>query len=264
MFDNVIDRYQSHDSRLHRIDPRVKILVTVLFILSNVLLPDGAWLAFGLAWGLVLLGNLLAGLGPGFTLRRSLLALPFSLAAITAIFSIPGHALQTLHFGSISLVVTDAGLLRFASILLRAWLSVQGAVLLVGTTRFPDLIHALEHLKVPRMLVTIIAFLYRYLFVLSEEVMRMQRARRSRSASTSNASSGGSLGWRAQVTGGMLGQFFLRSYERSDRIYNAMQARGYSGQLRTLYRHDMQRKDGFFLLAAFLLVSALQLISRIP
>lgn len=263
MHDNVFDRYQSGNSRLHRLDPRVKILVTILLILSNVLLPDGAWLAFGLAWGLILLGNLLAEVGIGYTLRKSLLALPFSLAAITAIFSIPGHVLQTLQFGSINLVVTDAGLLRFASIMLRAWLSVQVAVLLVVTTRFPDLIHALEHLKVPKLLVTIIAFLYRYLFVLTDEVMRMQRARRSRSASVPNVQSGGSLIWRAQVTGGMVGQLFLRSYERSDRIYNAMLARGYTGQLRTLYSHVMQRKDWFFLLTACLLVALLQLISRI-
>jgi cobalt/nickel transport system permease protein len=48
------------------------------------------------------------------------------------------------------------------SILIRSWLSVQMAILLVAVTRFPDLIHALEHLRVPAVLTTIIAFLYRY------------------------------------------------------------------------------------------------------
>jgi energy-coupling factor transporter transmembrane protein EcfT len=54
---NAFDHYLSRDSIIHRLDPRVKVMVTVFFILSNVLLPDGAWLAFGAAWGLVLLGN---------------------------------------------------------------------------------------------------------------------------------------------------------------------------------------------------------------
>ena len=73
--------------------------------------------------------------------------------------------------------VTDAGLLRFVSIVIRSWLSVQIALLLVAVTRFPDLIHALEHLRVPPILTTIIAFLYRYLFVLTDEVFRLLRAR---------------------------------------------------------------------------------------
>ena len=80
-------------------------------------------------------------------------------------------------------VITDAGLLRFVSILIRSWLSVQIALLLVAATRFPDLIHAFEHLRVPAILTTIIAFLYRYLFVLMDEVFRLLRARESRSAS---------------------------------------------------------------------------------
>jgi len=263
MHDNVFDRYQPHDSLLHRLDPRVKILVTILFILSNILLPDGAWLAFGLGWCFILLGNLLAEVGVGYTLRRSLLALMFSLATVTTIFSIPGNALTTLHLGNISLVATDAGVLRFVSIMLRAWLSVQGAVLLVVTTRFPDLIHALEHLFMPKILVTIIAFLYRYLFVLTDEVMRMMRARQSRSASIPNVHGGGSLPWRVHVSGGMVGQLFLRSYERSDRIYNAMLARGYTGQIRTLFSHVMLRKDWFFMFLACLSLVALQFIGRI-
>jgi cobalt/nickel transport system permease protein len=263
MHDNVFDRYLSRSSRVHRLDPRVKILGVILFILSNLLLPDGAWLAFGLAWGVLLLANLLGSLGATYTLRRSLLALPFSLAAITAIFSIPGQVLHTFQLGSLSLAVTDAGLLRFASILLRAWLSIQAAVWLVATTRFPDLLHALEHLKLPKMLVTIIAFLYRYLFVLTDEVMRLLRARQSRSATLPNQRGGGRLAWRAQVAGGMVGQLFLRSYERSDRIYAAMLARGYTGQIRTLTMHDMRRQDWSFMLLLCLALALLQVLSRL-
>jgi energy-coupling factor transporter transmembrane protein EcfT len=71
---NALDRYQTGESPIHRLDPRVKVVVTVLFILSNVLLPDGAWLAFALAWGLILLISELAGLGLGYALKRSFVA----------------------------------------------------------------------------------------------------------------------------------------------------------------------------------------------
>ena len=264
MHANVFDRYLEGDSLLHALDPRTKLITALLFILSHLLLPDGAWLAFALSFALILLGNLLGTLGPTYTLRRSLWALPFSLAALTVLFSIPGQALANLHFGSLQLTVTDAGLLRFISILLRAWLSIQVAILLVVTTRFPDLIHALEHLRLPKILVVIIAFLYRYLFVLTDEVMRLLRARQSRSASVPGLHGGGSLSWRVQTAGGMVGQLFLRSYERSDRIYNAMQARGYSGQIRTLASHDLHKKDWFFMLVVILVVILLQIIARYP
>ena len=74
---NTFDRYQAGASLVHRLDPRVKVVATVLFIVSNVLLPDGAWLAFLLSLGVVLAASVAAGLGPWYALRRSFVALPF-------------------------------------------------------------------------------------------------------------------------------------------------------------------------------------------
>jgi cobalt/nickel transport system permease protein len=263
MHDNVFDRYHASESLLHHLDPRVKVILTVVFILSNALLPDGAWLAFVFSWLLILTANQLAHLGLGFTLKRSFVALPFALAAVTAIFSIPGQPLAEWRVAGLTLIPTGAGLLRFVSILIRSWLSIQMAILLVATTQFPDLIHAFEHLRVPRILTTIIAFLYRYLFVLTDEVFRLLRAREARSAGLPGQKQGGSLLWRARVTGNMAGQLFLRSYERSDRIYNAMLARGYTGDLRTLNPHVMFRRDWLVLAAVLTSFFLIQLIGWI-
>ena len=172
MHSDAFDRYHHHDSALHRLDPRIKVVVVIAFILSNALLPDGAWTAFGLAWLFLILGNALSDLGLGYTFRRSFIALPFALVAVTVLFSVPGNSIVQFHFMMSDFTITDAGLLRFVSIVIRSWLSVQAAILLVAATRFPDLIHAFEHLRVPAILTTIIAFLYRYLFVLTDEVMQ--------------------------------------------------------------------------------------------
>lgn len=263
MHANAFDRFHETESRLHRLDPRVKVVVTVLFILSNALLPDGAWAAFGLSWIFLLWANQLSSLGVNFSFRRSFVALPFALAAVSAIFSPLGSPLSSFHFLGLNLTVTDFGLVKFASILLRSWLSVQAAVLLVATTRFPDMIHAFEHLRVPAVLTTIVAFLYRYLFVLTDEVMRLLRARESRSATVAGQRSGRSVVWRAKVTGNMAGQLFLRSYERSDRIYNAMLARGYTGQLRTLNAHVMKSSDWLFAALSIGILLFLQLTGRL-
>jgi cobalt/nickel transport system permease protein len=255
MHSDAFDRYHFAESRLHRLDPRVKVSLTVAFILGNALLPDASWLALGLAWFLLLVANDQSRLGLWFTFRRSFLALPFALAALSAIFSPLGDPVFSFSVANITLTVTDFGLVRFAGILIRAWLSVQAAILLVAVTPFPDILHALEHLRMPRLLITIISFLYRYLFVLTDEVLRLLRARAARSAGMTGQKSGGGLFWRAQVAGNMAGQLFIRSYERSDRIYNAMLSRGYTGNLRTLHPHTMKPSDWRFLgLALFALL----------
>jgi cobalt/nickel transport system permease protein len=124
------------------------------------------------------------------------------------------------------------------------------------------MIHAFEHLRVPVVLTTIVSFLYRYLFVLTDEVMRLLRARESRSATVAGLRSGRNVAWRARVTGNMAGQLFLRSYERSDRIYNAMLARGYSGQMRTLNPHVMKSSDWSFAALSIVIILLLQLTGR--
>jgi len=263
MHSDVFDRYHDTESFIHRLDPRVKVSVTVAFILSNALLPDGAWIAFGLSWLFLLFINALSKLGITFTFKRSFVALPFALVAITVLFSIPGNPLTTFHFLMWDLTITDMGLLRFESILVRSWLSVQMAILLVATARFPDIVHALEHLRVPSILTTIIAFLYRYLFVLVDEVFRLLRAREARSAAAAGSRSGGSVAWRAGVAGNMAGQLFLRSYERSDRVYNAMLARGYAGHLLTINPHELRRVDYVTTALALSVIFMLQVIGRL-
>ncbi len=128
--------------------------------------------------------------------------------------------------------------MRFVSIAVKSWLSVQMAIVLASTTAFPDLLGAMRSLRVPRLLVTVIGLMWRYLFVLVDEVMRLMRARESRSGHPAEPAGriGGSLAWRGKVTGGMAGNLMLRSFDRSERIYAAMASRGYDGEVRGLPR----------------------------
>lgn len=262
MHASLFDRYQIGNSWLHRADARVKVLLALGTILSNALLPDGAWLAFGCTWVLLLIVCLSARLSLRDLLTRSMLALPFALAAVTVLFSLPGRALFTLDLGPFIVTATDAGAVRLVSILLRAWISVQAALLLVASVQFPDLMHALRHLRVPQILVAIISLMYRYLFVLSDEVLRMLRAREARSARLPGLKGGGNLWWRARTAGSMTGQLFLRTYERSERVYQAMLARGYRGELLTLRTHNLTRRDLWLLTLGGILLLLLQIPAR--
>ena len=85
--------------------------------------------------------------------------------------------------------------------------------------------------------------MYRYLFVLSDEALRLLRARSARSAVIAGRRAGGSLVWRGKVAGRMVGSLMIRSFERSERIYNAMVARGYQGTFRSFSHPHLHRQD---------------------
>jgi cobalt/nickel transport system permease protein len=135
------------------------------------------------------------------------------------------------------LTFTESGLAQFISIALKSWISVQAAIVLAASTPFPELLMAMRAVKVPRLLVAIFGLMWRYLFVLADEALRLMRARAARSghADLPATKPGGSITWRARVTGQMAGSLFIRALERSDRIYMAMVSRGYDGEVRTLH-----------------------------
>ncbi len=223
--------YIHNQSVVHQADARVKLILSLAFVLFLSLTPQRAWAAYILFLTLSLSVALISRLGVGFVLRRALVAMPFVLAALPLIFR-ESVSLSTWSLTpAIRLTYSPPGLERFASIAIKTWISAQAAVLLAATTRFPDLLVGLRQLRIPSLFLAIIGLMWRYLFVISEEVMRMVRGRASRSAAAGGGRrAGGSLVWRAGVTGGMAGSLFLRSLERSERIYAAMLARGYNGE----------------------------------
>lgn len=233
MHSNSLDLYRAGASFWHRLDARVKLIITLAYVLTVSLMPVGAWPAYVLLSALELSIVVASELGVWAVLRRTLLALPFVLAALPLLVTTPGRVILPIYVGRWSLPITSFGLERFLSIVCKSWLSMQMAVLLTATTSLPDLLVALRALRLPGLLVATVGLMWRYLFVLIDEAMRMLRAREARSAG-GEGRSGGSVIWRARVTGSMAGSIFLRGYERSERIYNAMLARGYDGTIRSL------------------------------
>lgn len=219
--------YLERNSWFHQQQARVKIVFTLAFILSVSLTPSAAWPAYILFLTLTVSAAILSRIEIGIILKRALIALPFGLAALPLVFT---AADQYIQIGALTVGIHADGLLRFISIMIKIWLSVQAAILLNATTSFNDLLNGLAQLRVPDIFVAIYSLMWRYLFVIVQEAERMMHARACRSARLPGAKRGGNtVFWRAAVTGRMAGSLFLRSLERSDRVYLAMQARGYSG-----------------------------------
>ena len=215
-------------------------MIATILVVS--LLPMGSALAMLVIWLVLVACSATAGLGPFRLSRGAVVALPFTLAAFPLIFTIQEQVIATVALGPLRLTISAEGLRRFLTITAGSWLSVQVALLLAFTTPFHDLVDALRELRLPRILISIISFMYRYLAVLTDEGSRMLRARDARSA-LGDGRGGGSIRWRATVTGRMVGSLFLRAYERSERIYAAMQARGFEGEFRHLRARSLARVE---------------------
>jgi len=242
-----LDPYRPRTSLVHMLDGRAKFILTVAFILTTSLTPVAAWPVYVLLFALVLSVGILSGLGTGYILKRSLLVLPFVLAAFPVIFTNGKTALFAFSIGSWTLTAHSEGLARFTSVALKSWISVQAAIIMAASTPFPELLQSMRVVGVPSLLVSMFGMMWRYTFVLVDEALRLMRARAARSGRWADQPGtpivaqgrlhrreGGSVFWRARVTGGMTGNLLLRAFERSDRIYISMLSRGYDGEVRLL------------------------------
>ena len=248
----IADRHVAGDSFVHRLDPRAKLIATLAFIIAAVITPQARWEVFAAMATLLVIVIVLSGLSPLMILKRALLALPFVLAALPVLFNRSGGS-ELFEVPVFGWTATTEGLEALTSILLRSWLSVIAATLLTATTEADHILRSLRAIGVPYILVSTMSFMWRSIFVIGEEAQRMLRARESRSVKLGKKV-GGSIRWRASVAGHMVGSLFLRTINRSERIYVAMQSRGYTGELRSLHHFSMRSVD---IVAVGVMVAAL-------
>jgi cobalt/nickel transport system permease protein len=145
------------------------------------------------------------------------------------------------------LQITTAGLNILGSVALKAFLSLLMLNILILTTSIPSLLHALADLKVPPLLVAILSSMYRYIAVLIDEFDSMRRAALSRNLMASKQ-------WQRLVIGNMIGSLFIRTYERGDRIHQAMLSRGYTGLLPVTQDYKMSMIDYLSIFLTILIV----------
>ncbi|HUU68538.1 MAG TPA: cobalt ECF transporter T component CbiQ [Planctomycetota bacterium] len=220
-----VDQLSAMSSPVHRLDPRTKIICTLAFCGIVVSVPADR-LAL-LAWCVPPLCAALAvsRLPLLYFLKRCLLLSPF-VATVLVFFPFTQHSgTEVARVGPLH--VYSGGLLMSAVLAARFLCTVLAALILACTTPFAALLRGLEKFRVPRLFIMVLSFLYRYLFVLVDESDRMRRARDSRSPRPGGA---GAL----RAAPGMIGMLFIRTYDRSERVYSAMLARGFHGTVRTL------------------------------
>ena len=205
----VVERWSRGTSSLHTRDARAKLGVVLVFLVAVYTAPERAQIQFAGFFLLLALAAWGAGLPLAGLLARAALILPFS-----GVF-----ALMTWWAGDPH---------RALALAEKSFLSGLASLLLVATTPLPILLAALDSLRVPRLLILVIQFLYRYLFVMFDQARNMRLA----SLCRRGAGAAGKSGFRAAA--GALGVLFARSWERADGVYRAMLARGFRGRFAAL------------------------------
>ena len=248
MHHSYIDRFAQGDSPVHRLDARAKLAAVVAY--TAVLISFDRYAVAALAPMAILpLAMLwLAGVPTWFALRRVAVASPLILALclVSPFYDRPAHAVR---LGPWAFDVAG-GWLTAADVAAKFALALIALTALVSSTRFSLLLEALQRFRLPRVLVMQLGLLYRYLFVLIDEAMRIRRGRDFRGAAQAP------IARRLGAVGGIVASLFVRTLDRADRVGVAMAARGFDGHARSLSRLRFRPADAAFLAAtaAYLLL----------
>ncbi len=241
-------------SRVHRLDPRAKLLGLLSVTVIAVSTPLRLWpvLAAGM---LVLVVVAAAARVPAkdvWRRARGPLVLVLPVAAFVPLVRTGGSA-----WAVGPLTVHEAGLAVLAAVAAKTLIGVGAAVLLTATTPFHDVLRGLEALRAPRLLVLVAGLMFRYLFVVVEEADRMRTAMAARAYRPRSVLHSRTLGRLAAV-------LFLRSYERGERVHLAMLARGYRGGMPRLEPLTLHRADALFVGAVVVLLLPARVLGGLP
>jgi len=243
-----IDKFAYQDSPVHRVDSRVKFLTVVIFTAVVLSLPPGSFTVL-ICYAVGPFSILVFGKIPlKFAFKQILLISPFILVLA---LSCPLYD-RTPATVALGPFVWDmsAGWIRCFTILGKFIVTMLALIALVSTTRFADLLIAMQKLGTPKILIVQLGFLYRYIFVLIDKAHHILRARTVRRLQRLRPQT------ELKVAASMLGSLFVRSIDTAERINIAMQARGFSGTWPATAKLKLQPADYIFaaIAAAFIAI----------
>ncbi len=246
-----LDRYSDIDSPVHRLDARTKALISLFFIMMAVTTPPQHLLAFVIYAGLLLWTTALARVPTGFVVSRALMTLPFSVFVAIGLPFLGGDE----EVSVLGLSLSVHGLWVLAGATMKSVLSVAALTLLVSTTPFSSLLAGLRALGAPALFLDLLALTYRYLFLLVGESMSLKRAAIAR---------GYDPKWLPQsiIIGRLAGNLFVRSYEHAERMYGAMQLRGYDSRMPAAAPSRFRASDGLALAAVIAALTVVRIFVK--
>jgi len=232
-----LDKYSDLESNIHSLDPRLKLITALIFIIciiqTNIYEANKLPIYFAGLFFVILTSKVPIK----YILKKSLLILPFII--VITFFAI---------FNNIEPVFRHNKMYSLVFIAIKAWLSFLVLILLSSTTKYQMILKALEKLKMPKILIMILNFMYRYIFVFIDEFERMNRARKLRSYNESLIS-------QFKILGYIVAILYLRAYERAEKVYLSMVMRGFDGEIKAIDILSIKTKELIlFILSSILLL----------
>ena len=247
------DEYASRKGLLQSLDPRIKTLTFLLFLIQ-ILLTKNIYILICL-YALCLLLTLCSKINLGFFLKRTWIFIPlFSLLiAIPALFQVitPGEPLIAFTLAGLKLVITRQGLFGALIFVMRVLTSVSYAVLLTVTTKHFDLLKVLRVLRIPQVFVMTLGMCYRYIYLFVETIENVYLAIKSRVGTGVHYKRG------QHIVAWNIAYLWNRSYQLNEAVYKAMLSRGYRGEPVVIDDYKITVKDGFWLFFVALISAAI-------
>ena len=233
-----IDHHRSGTSLVHQADPRLKLIILITYIFSVVAIPEKYLRSYLVLAVIPLTLSLLSGISLWHYFQKLSKLYPMIFFITFILPFIPDKGTPVLSFGWIHLYQT--GLNNFLMINIKSILIIFMSIVLTTTTDFNLLLKALEKLRIPGIVIILLAFMYRYIFLLIDEDERNFFAYQSRHIRLS-------LRGKIKSLAKQIAVIFLRTFERGERVYLAMEARAFTGKIFTMGQLHWGVKDTIIL-----------------
>jgi cobalt/nickel transport system permease protein len=230
-----LEELSEQETSIHNINATVKVLITLVFLIITISFDKYELSAIV---PLIFYPIIIMSLGdiPLLDLtKRTIIAMPLILGV--GIFN---PVFDTAPMISLSWINISGGWISFISIVIRGILTILGAQLLIATTGMTQIALALRSLKVPKIFVMQLLFTYRYIFIFVEEIGRTTRAYSLRSYKSN--------GVKFSEWGSLVGGLLIRTIDRAERIYQAMNARGFTGEYYIGKENKLKTQDVIYFL----------------
>lgn len=243
-----LEQLAAGNTYVHRFHPMVKLLSSMVFIITVVSFDR---YAFGRLIPYIFYPMLLMALSETpytMLLKRFLIALPFCLFA--GITNVIFDRAAAFTVGDIAI---SYGVISLFTILFRTYLCVMAVLILVSVTPLLELTNEMRRIKIPNIFVVMFEMTYRYIGVLLTEAYSMYIAYSLRTTD--------GKGIKMKDMGNFVGQLLLRSFDRADRIYNAMKCRGYTLNFSSQNNKKLAQKDYIYLTVTCVLCIAFRFVN---
>ena len=210
MHHDFFDKYKDVKSVWSEVKPLIRLLICISFIVSLSLIPLFNWFNIWFYFFIMLFIFFLSKLPELFFLKRTIIiSIPAFIIALSASF-VKENQFTWLMF-----------------IFAKAYLSIGVMVILISTTSFPFLITSLEKIKMPRLIISLLGFVYRYSFLFIDELESLERTYKSRTVSKS-------FKLKKIAISNIAATLFRISLERSEKVHQAMLSRGFTGSFKSI------------------------------